>query len=87
MKLESFVEDSSYVLNELIVEDLATKDALISLLTDKYSSESVGQIVRQFTSQINKSLLAGGILCPCKQNKYVSMGYASQVSFYPIIRS
>jgi hypothetical protein len=40
MKLESFVEDSSYVLNELIVEDLATKDALISLLTDKYSSES-----------------------------------------------
>ena len=54
MKLELFVEDSSYVLNDLIVEDLATKDALISLLTDKYNSESVGQIVRQFTSQINK---------------------------------
>lgn len=54
MKLESFVEDSSYVLNELIVADMATKDALISLLTDKYSSESVGQIVRQFTSQLNE---------------------------------
>lgn len=51
LKMESFVEDSAYVLEEILHHNISAHKALFSFLSDKHGIDEVAKIVRQFTTE------------------------------------
>lgn len=51
LQMESFVEDSSFVLGEVLPNHFNSSATLYSILSDKHSVDEVGKLARQFTSE------------------------------------
>jgi len=49
IKMETFVQDSLYLLDKIMTNNTPKKQAIVSLLSDDFSSNSVRQMTRQFT--------------------------------------
>lgn len=55
VKQEAFVKESAYILENILQQSPDIKDALISLLTEKFAKNSLLQLGRQFVSEMSAS--------------------------------